>query len=87
MYIEETYANGDGTDSWCSNHAQLPTDMYKAQTYAHPTTGISSCGMVVMQTKIPVYIELYSDTQGQTSCTNRDFNYFTTNFIFFLCMK
>jgi hypothetical protein len=73
VYIDETYANGDGTDSWCSTHIPLPLDIYYQQTYKHPSIGSGSCGMASMQTSIPAYIFQYYDSVSNTSsCTDRD---------------
>lgn len=85
MLIDETYANGDGTDSWCSTHAQLPVELYSSQTYKHPTIGTWSCCTAWMHVS-SFYIDIYEDYSNnpKTSCTNRAFTYPST--MHFLCM-
>jgi hypothetical protein len=85
MYIDETYANGDGTDSWCSNHVQLPSDLYFNDTYKHPENGIWSCCKAVMNTLIPLQIEIYNDSSLISPCSDRNRPFAWT--VFFLCMS
>jgi hypothetical protein len=85
ILIDETYANGDGTDSWCSNHAQLPADMYFNGTYVHPKNGIWSCFKGIMQSKLRVNIETYFDPAKVSPCSNRARPYQYT--LYFLCMQ
>jgi len=37
VMIGETYANGDGTDSWCHTNKILETQFYQSSTYIVPT--------------------------------------------------
>jgi hypothetical protein len=43
MFLDETYANGDGTDSWCTTNEQISADCYDDQIYSIPVCGAWSC--------------------------------------------
>jgi hypothetical protein len=43
MYFDETYANGDGTDSWCTTNQLFPVDVFYGQAYTIPPCDMWSC--------------------------------------------
>lgn len=43
MWLDESYANGDGTDSWCSTNEKVELKMYSGQSYVSPKCDIWSC--------------------------------------------
>jgi hypothetical protein len=43
VFSDETYANGQGGDSWCSNDEALPLDIYLYRAYVTPDCKTPSC--------------------------------------------
>lgn len=56
MYVDETYANDDGTDSWCSTDAVVPFKIFQGQSYPVPLCNIWTCGLCNMQSTYASYI-------------------------------
>jgi hypothetical protein len=72
LFFDETYANGDGTDSWCTTNEQVPVDMYYQQKYPIPQCDKWSCGIGELQAGAH-YIYPIEDTPPTVSlCTSRD---------------
>jgi hypothetical protein len=67
VYFDETYANGDGTDSWCSNNQPIPIDMYYNQKYLAPECGKWSCNLGDLEQ--PSYYYLYPDVDHPPTVT------------------
>lgn len=84
MLIDDSYANGDGTDSWCTTDIPIPNNVYINQAYKLPVKGTYSCTKGVLSTIAGVYVELYFDS-SPTTCTNINTPY--VHSVFFLCMQ
>jgi hypothetical protein len=82
MIVDETYANGDGTDSWCSSNAPVLSSINQG-AYPEPKCFTASCHMADF--RIGYGPALYTfEGPGNKACTNRDDIFPNTYFI--LCM-
>jgi hypothetical protein len=81
MFLDETYANGDGTDSWCTTNQQIPVDFYDKKTYASPQCGQWTCFLAELQVGLSPFMFLWNDGV----CTDRDAIH-TSAKMHFLCM-
>jgi hypothetical protein len=62
-YLDETYSNGEGSDTWCSTHQIIPKDIFTG--YADPPCTALSCFLVDLAN-----YNLYSNTwQGVIACS------------------
>jgi hypothetical protein len=43
VFVDETFANGDGTDSWCKTDIVVPTNLYRTGSYTEPTCETQTC--------------------------------------------
>jgi len=70
--MDETYANGDGTDSWCKTNKLVPQALYKNQLYPTPACGKDSC-LIPWMTPTPYIVEttdVYCTLFGPSSLGN-----------------
>jgi hypothetical protein len=81
MFLDETYANGDGTDSWCTTNQQIPAALYDYQTYTNPQCDVWSCFFGDMQAGTGYTVR---HTTASSLCANRNVNY--TDVMHIVCM-
>lgn len=83
MFLDETYANGDGTDSWCTTDTTIPDIIYVEKTYSTPACALWTCMTGYMQSGQPrPYLK--PDTAPQ--CADRAVYYSTAKNMQFACM-
>ena len=62
IILDETYANGDGTDSWCTTNEQLPLEMHYQHIYPEPKCDVWSCGIGHLEIGNYYCVRLREDT-------------------------
>lgn len=71
IIFDETYANGNGTDSWCSTDILVPTEMHKHQTYPNPKCDQWSCSVGTLHV-LATPPHLYTEVETSRSvCSDR----------------
>jgi hypothetical protein len=53
MLVDETYANGDGTDSWCSTNKLVPNALFEYEKYLEPSCSGLSCFTIYFASALP----------------------------------
>jgi hypothetical protein len=85
MFFDETYANGDGTDSWCTTNEQLPLEMHYLHVYPEPKCDVWSCGIGHLERLVDAdYYCVRNREDSSSSCTDRTKIHDVP--MYFLCM-
>lgn len=73
FHVDETYANGDGTDSWCITNLPIPLELYATINYVVPICESASCTFAAFKSAFPVPSMLVrNDSPGVLQCSKRD---------------
>jgi hypothetical protein len=81
IYFDETYANGDGSDSWCTTNELIPLELYSQKTYPSPACGTWSCFVGEMKLSVTNPFLIFVE---RNMCNNRDLS--TGYLMHLLCM-
>lgn len=69
-YFDEVYANGDGTDSWCSTNGTVPVDIYAGKVYSTPLCDIWSCTLGDFEKGLVSQIVIVQNEAMSLNCLN-----------------
>jgi hypothetical protein len=82
IFIDETYANGDGTDSWCSTDIPIfPLKMYSNSIYPVPQCFVESCLMGDFR----LFVTASLQQASEPGCDKRDANFQSPTYL--MCMQ
>jgi hypothetical protein len=84
VIVDETYANGDGTDSWCGTNIPILNSQMYGGAYEEPTCSKWSCYVIDLRGGYGGTIQKIDETISP-ACGNRDYSF---NYGFYLlCMQ
>ncbi|XP_059474381.1 uncharacterized protein LOC132196029 [Neocloeon triangulifer] len=82
-YVGETFANGDGTDSWCRSKTVIPTAMYYLQKYTPPVCEKTNCYAPYFFSGLGASLYYLENDAGKHQ--NCELEYIDTGYTYFIC--